>query len=410
MSRLYANDAASLLIQLNLLDATTAGEVDLSECNLQPDCLSALLSWMEHRGERVCVRVGGSGLSIGDVCKALIVKMGHIDWIRSGRIRIRAGDEGHELDKVHAEGYLQGREISMDEAFRAVRINLEAASRMHVESANRMNRYEEDRARRAEENDKEHKELFQEIKKLHDSSKQLHDSSKRFEKGTKSLRKWFKAHTDSYEVLVTQLVRMYIRRSEDPTREVFELERDRHLIPKMPPVYERGVEWDGVLYVPKTRQLFLVEAKSALLPEHIDTMHERMERTVQFINLCSAGKLPLKEPAPTHATTELCRSWAAFAQANKVYGVIGGIGFTQRMLDAADKRGLLRVVPKEDIYDIQLPSSRELMSATPPAGGMAETDVPQTTLADARFTDNDVANDDDEEEEEEENVEVYVSK
>ena len=51
------------------------------------------------------------------------------------------------------------------------------------------------------------------------------------------------------------------------------------------------------------------------------------------------------------------------------------------MLDAADKQGLLRVVPKNGIYDIMMPASQRLISVTPPT---SDADLP--AFASMRFT------------------------
>ena len=408
---------AALIKDLEALNITD-GKVDLSDCRLHNDCLPHLLDWMEWRGDHVAaklprrhrrhvsVRVGGSGISIFELCRALTSKMGHVEWISTARVSVRDGEQGRELDKVHAEGYMQGRAVSMDEALSRVGKHLEKAASITEETAKRQDRSTEEATHSAAESAKEHKTLRQEIK-------QLHDSANKFEKGTKSVRlhahsackalsgeaaqrSWFKSHTDSYEVLVTQLTRMYLSRaySIGHTSDVFELERSRHSIPKMPPVYEQGVEWDGVLYVPEARHLFLVEAKSALEKEHIDSMRDRMDRTVQFIKLCHNGDLPLTRTNthPKYETIELCGSWGRFASACKVFGVIGGIGFTQSMLDAADKHGLLRVVPNDGVYDILMPSLQRLISVTPPAPAPArEAEAP--AFVSKQFTEQEVEDD-----------------
>ena len=375
--------AAALQEALDSLDITV-GKVDLSGCRLQQDCLPYMVDWMEWKGDRVSVHVGGSGISMLELCRALVTKMGHVEWIITGRVSVRDSEQGRELDKVHAEGFMQGRVVSMEEALGRVGKHLEEAARINEETARR----HEESAKRHEESEKEHKTLRQEIK-------QLHDSAKKFEKETKSVRSWFKSHTDSYEVLVTQLTRMYVSRaySMGHASDVFELERSRHIIPEMLPVYERGVEWDGVLYAPEARHLFLVEAKSALETQHVNNMQSRMKRTVEFIKLCRNGELPLQTSCPKFETIELCSSWARFASARKVFGVIGGIGFTQYMLDAADEQGLLRVVPKEGIYDILMPSSQRLISAVPPTQEPEESLSESTEFVSKTFTAQEVDDD-----------------
>ena len=356
-THLDAVGTSRLVEQLDLLAVDDSPcLVSLADCRLQTDCLPQLLWWMEQRGGGTSVRVGGSGLIMGDICKALISRMGHIDWIRSGRIGVREGEDGRALDVVHAEGYLQGREVGMGDALHRANLHLEEAARINKETNLGMQRMQISSGL-------EHKKFMSELRMLHDSSKKL-------EAGTRSIRQWFDAHTDSFELLVTQLTNMYLRkvyRISHASAEVFELERTRHTIPKMPPLFKRGVEWDGVLYVPEAKHLFLVEAKSALLNEHVSSMATRMERTVEFINLCRGGKLSQQGTATGFALNELCRSWAAFGEATKVFGVVGGLGFSQHMLRIADGQGLLLVMPRDGVYDISLGTSQRLLSVPPPS-------------------------------------------
>ena len=322
---------------------------------------------MEQRGDGTAVRVGGSGLVLGDVCRALISKMGHINWIRSGRIGIRDGQEGRALDIVHAEGYMEGREVGMDDALHKTNLHLVEAARINRETALNMQYMQSN-------NDKEHKKLMSDLRMLHDSSKKL-------QAGTRCVTNWFDSHTKSFENIVTQLTYMYLRKvyriSHNASKHVYELESTRHTIPNIPPHFEKGVEWDGVLYVPEARHLFLIEAKSALKSTHIKDMKDRMDRTVVFINLCQAGKLStlprqaaaaaVDPPQSDFEFKELCNSWASFGVATQVFGVIGGLGFTQEMLKIADKNGLLLVMPRDGLYDISLGESHRLISVTPPA-------------------------------------------
>jgi hypothetical protein len=89
-----------------------------------------------------------------------------------------------------------------------------------------------------------------------------------------------KTQTDAYEVLVTSLVCVDLKAKGD---EVYEVPRCRYTLPQFLPDYDRGVEWDGVLFVPAVKHLYLVEAKSNLENKHITGMPNRIQRTLQFM-------------------------------------------------------------------------------------------------------------------------------
>ncbi len=104
---------------------------------------------------------------------------------------------------------------------------------------------------------------------------------------------------------MTQLSRLYLQKvNKIESDAVDELNRIYHQIPPVPGWFERGVEWDGVLFLPEEgdrgSQLWLIEAKSALESAHITRMpdRERMKRTVEFLQLCC--QLDFHEAARKH--------------------------------------------------------------------------------------------------------------
>lgn len=182
---------------------------------------------------------------------------------------------------------------------------------------------------------------------------------------------------------------MYLLKAYDISsnpEELVELPRDYHVFPKAPPGLEKDMEWDGVLYI--DRHLYLVEAKTALESGHITTMRERMERTVRIIKLCKSGKLPVNG-AKKHVQM-LCAQWAQLADAVKVYGVVGGVGFTQHMLHSACKEGLMCVVPKGEVYEIQPPLLGVLVSVESPNSGGVEGEVAAPLFENLTISDEDL--------------------
>jgi hypothetical protein len=175
----------------------------------------------------------------------------------------------------------------------------------------------------------------------------LRDSIAPLRESTESIRNWQQRLTDRYEVLVTQLIRLYLLKTNELELDaVGELPRIHHLILPVPGWFERGVEWDGVLFVPEEGdsggQLWLIEAKSALESAHVTQMPERMQCTVEFLRL--AGQQDFREAASKHLIGDkptrasklkaqrymaLCDAWGQYSSAAAVYGAVGGIGFTQ---------------------------------------------------------------------------------
>mmetsp|Transcript_28931 Transcript_28931/g.85660 ORF Transcript_28931/g.85660 Transcript_28931/m.85660 type:complete len:329 (-) Transcript_28931:164-1150(-) len=210
------------------------------------------------------------------------------------------------------------------------------------------------------------KQLTHSLTLLRDSVKLLHES-------TISIRNWQERLNDRCEVLVTQLVRLYLKKiGELELDAVGEIPRTYHQIEPVPGWFEWGVEWDGVLFVPEEgdrgSQLYLIEAKSWLESCHVTGMTNRMLRTVKFLQLCSrqdfreAAAKHLLGDKPTRATrikdkryAALCSAWSQYSSATAVYGVIGGIGFTQAMLARAHEDGLLTVAPAHGLYEVSSP-------------------------------------------------------
>lgn len=126
-----------------------------------------------------------------------------------------------------------------------------------------------------------------------------------------------------------------------------------------------------MVFVEDLGHLYLLEVKSALENSHITGMRERLLRTVEFIALCGNGQMEAAVRTLKNQTIRLqtCGAWAAYAGATKVYGVIGGIGFTQQMLLTAETEGFMSVVPRDGIYDIHVPGAGLTSYLRAPASG-----------------------------------------
>jgi hypothetical protein len=117
-----------------------------------------------------------------------------------------------------------------------------------------------------------------------------------------------------------------------------------------------------VLFVPAVKHLYLVEAKSNLENKHITGMPNRIQRTLQFMQLCAAGRLP--PSSASHYEMALCSEWAMLAAAEQVFGVAGAPGFNSDMLKSADAGGLLAVFFNSGAYHLQPPQSGAMLCRT----------------------------------------------
>jgi hypothetical protein len=166
-----------------------------------------------------------------------------------------------------------------------------------------------------------------------------------------------------HEVLVTHLVRMDLQRTlqvADHADDLYDVPRMYRKVEGLPGHFPKGFEWDGVLYDPVRRHLYLVTAEGDLEPWHVARLGRRIRRTAEFIRLC-AGTLQAaayeqlgSSEAFRYATT--CDFWDySFRDAAHVHGVIGGVGFTPAMLDEAGRDGLTCVVSCKGGYVIKHP-------------------------------------------------------
>ncbi len=72
----------------------------------------------------------------------------------------------------------------------------------------------------------------------------------------------------------------------------------------------------------------------------------------------------------------LCGMWGQYSSAAAVYGIVGGIGFTQPMLAKAQEHGLLTVAPAHGLYEVSSPPggprNAKLLSSAPGVTGAVE--------------------------------------
>lgn len=232
----------------------------------------------------------------------------------------------------------------MDEAFFQVKGYLQAANRANALTAESLQRVQAQQELRSKE-----------VSRLNADLQRFTSGAAKLEKRTKSLHSYCRSVCDAYEVLVTHIVRIGLK----DKGEVYEMARAHHKIPKFPPEYDRGVEWDGVLYIPERNHLYLVEANGNLINADINGMPPRIERTLKFIEMCAAGRLPPADA--TYHQKQLCRAWADMATAEQVFGVVGAPGFTTEMFGTASMKGLLAVFFNDGVYHMKLPSSGALL-------------------------------------------------
>ena len=162
--------------------------VDLRYSPLDVTCLPVLLAWLEANVDSAAC-VGFTNISFGDLCRALVARSGDVEWIINGRVCIGADEAGRALDKIHAAGFMEGRQISMGEAMQqqqyAVQQNLAEASRF-------VRIVSEQQAAAAS----KHMQLQLDLSNLRSSCQSLRRS-------VKTVRDWQQRLTYSCDVLVT---------------------------------------------------------------------------------------------------------------------------------------------------------------------------------------------------------------
>jgi hypothetical protein len=358
--------------------------LDLSGSRLTALSLPALTAWLQqHPAARACVHCTNIGFY--ETCRHLMEQFSNLELIKSHRLAFSVDEAGRKLDSLHAGAFLQGRTVGLAEALAQVQGSLQAtaaslqrvqelheqeerrriaeqeerrriaeqeAERRAAEQEERRRIAEQEAQRRAAEQEAQRCTTVQEAAAQRRRDAELTARIDKLNKGCLSLYSHHKSQSDSYEVLVTSLLRVHLKADGC---EVFELPRCRHTLPKFLPDYEHGVEWDGVLFVPALKHLYLVEAKSNLENKHITGMPPRIQRTLQFMQLCDSGRLP--PSGATYHDKELCSSWARLAAADQVFGVVGAPGFTSDMLKTADVGGLLAVFFNSGAYHLQPPQS-----------------------------------------------------
>lgn len=244
-----------------------------------------------------------------------------------------------KFDIIHAQGFLEGRQVS------------------HIEASNKLLNFEQtmEKVKEAHENN------MKELQVLTHDLTMMENNTRRLLKSTETIRNWQGKITDRQEVLITQIVRMYLEKSNQNIN-IYELSRKLHKIEPLPNVIDRGVEWDGVLFDTTENILYLIEAKTSVQQSDITNMASRIKRTLEFINLCGNNVIQerakqIKDKSKSYQYIFMCNGWRDFIDATRVYGVVGGIGFTQEILKVADSEGLLCMIPSDGIYEIKPPVS-----------------------------------------------------
>jgi hypothetical protein len=188
--------------------------------------------------------------------------------------------------------------------------------------------------------------------------------------------------TDSITFLVTRLTDMYIHKVYGTAEN-----RGRCLTYEMPygecaiPVRmgrrrchnrREAFRWDGVLYVPEARHLFLIRTEKGHDHDHYETTVARVRRTIEFIRECSDNAR--REREGENMEFDLPWSmWKGFEEATRVFGVVGCVdcvhGNHKACVELADRHGLLRVVQRinpegirrRNEYDVLPGPSRRLL-------------------------------------------------
>ena len=218
--------------------------------------LPTLIQWLqEHPNASICV--GQTNIGFSELCSAVISATDSPQFIEGGRINIGFTDEEKRMDAIFLDGYLRGRQWTMNEAL---------AKRVEI------------------------MELHGDIAVL---QKKLHSEVAKVNETAKELANWGRNQREMYEDLVATL---FIERLEVKGFEN---------IDTLPKKYRKlpyhinatvgavdAVEWDAVVTCQKgcDEFLFLVEAKRTNCLEGMLNLPDRLQRTWHFITNCVQQK------------------------------------------------------------------------------------------------------------------------
>eukprot|EP00798_Chlamydomonas_sp_ICE-L_P000117 gene117-biopygen3423 len=294
-----------------------------------------ILTWLGSNHQvNLCVQYTNIGFN--STCRKLVAAMSTFAWIHEGRISFAYDDEARKLDQHHAKAFEEGRVLGMHEAFekqqQQVMIPLTASMEANKQAAQNILDIT-----------KQQKILLHELTITKDSCQSMR-------LGVTALSNYHLKQNDSYDILVTSLMKMHLHAGHD---DVSELPRSQHKIERVPDVFPKGVEWDGVLYAEPKNHLYLIEAKSSVENSHIAGMQARMKRTAEFIDLCATGSLPVGKV--TTQQRQLCAAWATYSGRTEIFSVVGAPDFTEIMHVTAEAQGIITVYPKGGWYAIQPP-------------------------------------------------------
>ena len=347
--------------------------IDMRYSRLNASCLPTLLKWLsEHEEAKICV--GYSNIGIFDICKSLMSRMGNLNWIINGRISIGATPEEQNFDRIRAKGFLEGREVSFLEAsnklsnFSEVMEKVSKAHEDNLKAHENIMKAHENIIKAQENIMKAQENNMKALDKLTHDLIMMENNTKRLLKSNTDVENWHEKIADHLEIFVTKFLRMHLileKKTQDI--EIVELPRHRRKIESLTKGFGRGFEWDGVLFFGDC--LYLIEAKTSLLHSDIKKMASRIERTLNFINLCGSGNIQtnmdgivvtaaaIKDRIKLIDYKATCDYWAMFKDVTTVYGVVGGISFTKQMFEEAGLEGLICVSPDDGMFRFDYPSN-----------------------------------------------------
>ena len=242
--------------------------IDMSYNRLGAACLPILFKWLsKHQEIKICV--GFTNIGLSEICKSLLTEMGTLKWIIDGRISIGKSEEEHKLDIIRAQGFLEGHEISLMKANKFSKFD----ETMNVVST-------------------AHENNMKELEKLTHDLTMMENNIKGLLSSTKIVTKWHQRITERNEVLITHIAKMYLERLNN--NDIIEFPRKYNKIETLKDIFDRGVEWDGVLWDADNKYLYLVEAKTSLQLIDITNRDSRIALTLIFISLCRNGEIQKK--------------------------------------------------------------------------------------------------------------------
>ena len=330
--------------------------VDLRFNRITVAGLQQVVTWLKSR-PAVSVCVTGN-LFAFDAFYSTLKDMDAIDFVVQRRLNMSYTDQEWRIEQLALERKQNDRILQIEDtlasASRIIVESAKASAKATTEADERHRKVLEAAKEAAKEADERRRKAIAEAderrrKAMAEAEERDREFHKRLDKQNKTVSDmvgWQRNQNDAFEDIVSGALEKFLVKHGFQILQ--NVPRVHRMVPSMRPIYEVGVEWDGIVHCRKgtDRYVYLVEAKSHVKEDHISGMVPRIQRTKEFIALCANGTLPDK-----NKYTSMCYSWALL-QGAAVRGVVGASVFPGDVRAMAADLGFVTVSADLESYTV----------------------------------------------------------